>query len=71
MATTIDTTDAPRRRTFFGAEQQLRSYVPANPSQRELLGQESGVDALTAELRERIMAASRVSLVGSLLPRRR
>lgn len=60
----------PPRRTFglLGVDSAQRML---RRSQRELLATSASVDAHTAELRDRIFAASRLRLIGSLLLLRR
>lgn len=71
MTGSTDTTQPPQeRRTFGTGEMRRNGQQPVGPVRRELLGQPAGVDAFTAELRQRIAAASRVNLIGSLLLRR-
>jgi len=59
--------------TEFGAVETLLPRRTFGPRRRELLGlplPEPSVDAMTAELRERIAAASNTNLISSLLLRR-
>jgi hypothetical protein len=71
QGTTETAQPVERRRTFGpGRARAASGAVAVAPSQRELLGQPVGVDARTAELRERIAAAARTDLIGSLLLRR-
>jgi hypothetical protein len=70
MKLTTDTAEQAERRRTFGPSGVRPSALYAAPAQRELLGVPVGVDARTAELRERIAAAARVDLISSLLLRR-
>lgn len=72
MDGTSEAAQPPLRRRTFRTEAKYR-FGP-QPSglaaPRELLAQPCGVDAHTAELRDRIAAAGRSPLIGSLLLRR-
>ncbi len=71
MTGTSETAQPPLRRTFFDSDDARQGLQPPGAVRRELLGPSTGVDALTSELRQRIAAASRVNLIGSLLLIRR
>jgi hypothetical protein len=71
MTGSSETAQPPNRRTFFDSDEMRDRMQPAARVERELLGTSSGVDARTSELRQRIAAASRLNLIGSLLLIRR
>jgi hypothetical protein len=73
MKGTIDTAQPTARRRTFASEASASGAAQPrgrDPAQRGLVVLRAGVDARTAELRERIAAASRVHVISSLLLRR-